>query len=211
VHYTGPGGHSYGAFGMPNPIHALGRAIAAISAIEVPTEPKTTFNVGIIEGGRTVNTISDRATLEVDMRSESWEALTALDAKVMAALRTAVDDEKARWPRSTVPLVIRIDTIGIRAAGAVPDSAPIVQAGVRAAQTLGVYAPLMASSTDSNVPFALGKQAITVDGGGLGRGAHSLEESYDDRTDGFKGPQFVLLLVHNLSRLPGGGAARPVP
>ncbi|MCU0648869.1 MAG: M20/M25/M40 family metallo-hydrolase [Gemmatimonadaceae bacterium] len=200
VTFAGPGGHSYGAFGMPNPIHAMGRAIATVSDVQVPSEPRTTFNVGIVEGGRTVNTISDKAAMEVDMRSESWEALTALDAKVQAALRKALSDEKARWPNSIVPLTMTIDTIGIRAAGTTPESSPIVQAGVAAAKTVGVYAPLMASSTDSNVPISLGKAAITVDGGGLGKGAHSLDESYDDRTDGYKGPQFVLMLVHNLSR-----------
>ncbi|MCU0633685.1 MAG: M20/M25/M40 family metallo-hydrolase [Gemmatimonadaceae bacterium] len=200
VQYSGPGGHSYGAFGMPNPIHALGRAIALVSDVQVPSDPRTTFNVGIVEGGRTVNTISDRAVLEIDMRSESWDALTAVDTKVHAALRKALADEKARWPNSVVPLTMKIDTIGIRAAGTTPEGSPIVQAGLEAAKTVGVYTPLMASSTDANIPISLGKQAITVDGGGLGKGAHSLEESYDDRSDGYKGPQFVLLLVHNLSR-----------
>jgi hypothetical protein len=101
-----------------------------------------------------------------------------------------------------VPLTLTIDTIGIRAAGTTPDSSVIVRAGLAAAKTVGVYTPLMASSTDSNIPISLGKQAITVDGGGLGKGAHSLDESYDDRTDGYKGAQFVLLLVHNLSKAP---------
>jgi tripeptide aminopeptidase len=200
--YKGPGGHSYGAFGMPNPIHAMGRAIAMVSDVVVPSDPRTTFNVGIVEGGRTVNTISDRATMEIDMRSESWAALTAVDTKVQAALRKALADEKARWPNSPVPLTLTIDTIGIRAAGTTPDSSVIVRAGLAAAKTVGVYTPLMASSTDSNIPISLGKQAITVDGGGLGKGAHSLDESYDDRTDGYKGAQFVLLLVHNLSKAP---------
>jgi tripeptide aminopeptidase len=202
AHFKGPGGHSYGAFGMPNPIHAMGRAIAAVSEVQVPSEPRTTFNVGIVEGGRTVNTISDRATMEIDMRSESWASLQAVDAKVQGALRKALADEKARWPNSVVPLTLTIDTIGIRAAGTTPDSSAIVRAGLNAAKTVGVYTPLMASSTDSNIPISLGKQAITVDGGGLGKGAHALEETYDDRNDGFKGPQFVLMLVHNLSRSP---------
>src|SRR5215467_12189836 len=87
VTYKGPGGHSYGAFGIPNPIHALGRAIAGIADIQVPANPKTTFNVGVIQGGTSVNSISATATMEVDMRSEDAASLAAIDAKVQKALR----------------------------------------------------------------------------------------------------------------------------
>lgn len=93
VTYAGPGGHSFGAFGMPNPIHAMGRAIAAIGDLQVPASPKTTFNVGIVGGGTSVNTIAESAQMEVDMRSESREALAALDAQVRAALLAARDAE----------------------------------------------------------------------------------------------------------------------
>ncbi len=191
----GPGGHSYGAFGMANPIHALGRAIAAIGDVEVPRDPRTTFNVGIITGGRSVNTISDEASFDLDMRSESWAALQELDAKVQKIVRDAVAAEQARWPNSRAQLTLQIDTIGIRPAGTTPDSMRIVRSAKAAADALSLYAPLNASSTDSNLPISLGIPAITVDGGGVGRGAHALEESYDDRTDGFKGPQWILLLV----------------
>lgn len=192
---VGPGGHSYGAFGMANPIHALGRAIAAIGDVEVPREPRTTFNVGIIEGGTSVNTISPSASFDLDMRSESMATLMELDAKVQAIVRKAVADEQARWPNSRAQLALKIDTIGIRPAGTTADSVRLVRSAQAAANALSLYAPLNASSTDSNLPISLGIPAITVDGGGVGRGAHSLEESYDDRTDGFKGPQWILLLV----------------
>jgi tripeptide aminopeptidase len=192
---VGPGGHSYGAFGMANPIHALGRAIAAIGDLQVPREPRTTFNVGIIEGGTSVNTISPSASFDLDMRSESMATLMELDAKVQAIVRKAVADEQARWPNSRAQLALKIDTIGIRPAGTTADSARLVRSAQAAANTLSLYAPLNASSTDANLPISLGIPAITVDGGGVGRGAHSLEESYDDRTDGFKGPQWILLLV----------------
>lgn len=191
----GPGGHSYGAFGMANPIHALGRAIAAIGDLEVPREPRTTFNVGIISGGTSVNTISPSASFDLDMRSESMATLMELDGKVQAIVRKAVADEQARWPTSRATLALTIDTIGIRPAGTTPDSVRVVRSAKAAADALGLYAPLNASSTDSNLPISLGIPAITVDGGGVGRGAHSLDESYDDRTDGFKGPQWILLLV----------------
>jgi tripeptide aminopeptidase len=192
---VGPGGHSYGAFGMANPVHALGRAIAAIGDLEVPREPRTTFNVGIISGGTSVNTISPSASFDLDMRSESMATLMELDARVQAIVKKAVADEQARWPNSRATLALKIDTIGIRPAGTTPDSVRVVRSAKAAADALGLYAPLNASSTDSNLPISLGIPAITVDGGGVGRGAHSLEESYDDRTDGFKGPQWILLLV----------------
>src|SRR5262245_47742700 len=104
VTYKGPGGHSYGAFGMPNPIHALGRAIAAVADIKVPTTPKATFNVGVIEGGTSVNTISPSGAMDVDLRSESKQALADLDAKFHTAIRNALAAENARWPSSRVKI-----------------------------------------------------------------------------------------------------------
>ncbi|HET9013615.1 MAG TPA: M20/M25/M40 family metallo-hydrolase, partial [Gemmatimonadaceae bacterium] len=101
VTYKGRGGHSYGAFGNPNPAHALGRAIAAIADLRVPTTPKTTFNVGIIRGGTSVNSIPFEASMDVDMRSESAASLDALDAQVQRALRRALAAENARWPQAT--------------------------------------------------------------------------------------------------------------
>ncbi len=199
VRYVGPGGHSYGAFGMPNPIHAMGRAIAKISDLQVPREPKVTFNVGIVSGGTSVNSISADGTMEIDLRSASAAALAALDAQVQAALRAALAEERSRWPGSRVRLDLVIDTIGIRPAGMTPDTAVIVRAALDAAKTLGIYAPLTTSSTDANIPMGLGLSAITIDGGGVGRGAHSLDESYDDRADGYKGPQWALLVVLGLT------------
>src|SRR5688572_30696422 len=98
VSYKGPGGHSYGAFGMPNPIHALGRAIAKVSEIRPPAQPKTTFNVGVISGGTSVNSISASGVMEVDMRSESADELNRIDAQVSAAIQAALREENERWP-----------------------------------------------------------------------------------------------------------------
>ena len=198
----GPGGHSYGAFGMANPIHAVGRAIAAIGDVQVPREPRTTFNVGIITGGTSVNTISADASFDLDMRSESMEVLQQVDATVQRLVREAVAAEQARWPNSRATLSLVVDTIGIRPAGTTADTTRIVRSAQAAADALGLYAPLRASSTDSNLPISLGIPAITVDGGGVGRASHSLDESYDDRTDGFKGPQWILLLVSTLLGQP---------
>jgi len=198
VHYKGPGGHSYGAFGMPNPMHAMGRAIAKIADLEASTTPKVTFNVGIVSGGTSVNSIPFEAIMEVDLRSETAAALAEIDGRLQKALREAVTEEKARWPQSKAALTLQIDTIGLRPAGTTPDTTFIVRTSLAAARTMNVYAPLTISSTDANVPMNLRIPAVTLDGGGVGRGAHSLEESYDDRTDGYKGPQWVLLVVMGL-------------
>jgi acetylornithine deacetylase/succinyl-diaminopimelate desuccinylase-like protein len=202
VTYKGPGGHSYGAFGIPNPIHALGRAIAAISDIQVPTNPKTTFNVGIIEGGTSVNSISASATMEVDMRSEDASSLAAIDVKVQKALRDALAAENARWtgPRAAAAkLTLVVDTMGIRPTGAQADAAPIVQTALNAAKALGFTSSTEASSTDANLPISLGIPAIRMAGGGRGEGAHSLGESYTDGPNGWLGPQWAALVVAALA------------
>ncbi len=199
VRYKGRGGHSYGAFGTPNPAHAMGRAIAQIADIRVPTKPKTTFNVGIVRGGTSVNSIPFEASMDVDMRSESAASLASLDAQVQRALTRALAAENARWPKSKNRLSLVIDTIGIRPAGSQPDSARIVRSAKEAAKVLGWNAELSASSTDANVPIGMGKPGITIDGGGLGGGAHGLDEYYEDGPKGFLGPQWATLIVLSLA------------
>lgn len=202
VTYKGPGGHSYGAFGIPNPIHALGRAIAQIADVQVPTSPKTTFNVGVIQGGTSVNSIPATGTMDIDMRSESAESLDAIDAKVQKILADAVSAENARWagPRAvSARLTVVIDTIGIRPTGGQADSSYIVRTALAAASTLGFASRTGASSTDANIPISLGIPAITIDGGGTGGGAHSLGEWYDDGPNGWLGPQWAALIVATLA------------
>ena len=199
VSFKGPGGHSYGAFGMPSPIHALGRAIAKISEIQVPRTPKTTFNVGIVEGGTSVNTISPLGAMDVDLRSESPEELAKVDAQFRRAVDEALAEENARWPQSRVKVTVDVQSMGIRPAAAPPDSMRIIRTAQAAARALGFEAPGSASSTDANWPMSLGFQAITLDGGGDGQGAHSTAESYDDGDRGWMGPQWVLLVLAMLS------------
>ncbi len=201
VTYQGPGGHSYGAFGMPNPIHALGRAIAAISDIQVPASPKVTFSVGVISGGTSVNTISPSGVMDIDMRSESAPALDSVDAAVQRALRSALASENARWSNRFPRLTMKIDTIGIRPTGAQRDDAPIVRTAVAAGKALGFGEPTGASSTDANLPISMGIAAITIDGGGKGTGSHSLAESYDDTDKGYLGPQWAALIITALARV----------
>jgi acetylornithine deacetylase/succinyl-diaminopimelate desuccinylase-like protein len=199
VTFKGRGGHSYGAFGNPNPAHALGRAIAAIADLQVPTSPKTTFNVGVVRGGTSVNSIPFEASMDVDMRSESAASLAALDVQVQDAIRRALAAENARWPKATDKLTLAIDTVGIRPAGTQPDSARIVRVASDAARVLGWSAELSASSTDANVPIGMGKPGITIDGGGTGGGAHGLDEWYEDGPRGWLGPQWAALIVLSLA------------
>ncbi|MBK6486899.1 MAG: M20/M25/M40 family metallo-hydrolase [Gemmatimonadetes bacterium] len=203
VQYQGPGGHSYGAFGMANPIHALGRAIAKISEFTVPATPRTTFNVGMVSGGTSVNTISPLGAMEVDMRSESPQELAKLDAQFNAALQTALREENARWPNARDTVSLKLIDMGIRPAAQVNDTSFIALTALAAGKSLGFTAPTGASSTDANYPMSLGIPAITIDGGGVGRGAHSIAESYDDGAEGFKGPQWALLIVSALAGLRG--------
>jgi tripeptide aminopeptidase len=206
VTYKGPGGHSYGAFGIPNPIHALGRAMAQIADIQVPASPKTTFNVGVISGGTSVNSIPFEGSMEIDMRSETAEALDAVDTQVKGTLTSALDAENERWIKQSgaraerARLSLVIDTIGIRPANSIQtDSSSIVATALAAGRALGFTPKTSASSTDANVPMALGIPAITIDGGGLGGGAHSLGEWYDDGPNGWLGPQWAALVVAGLA------------
>ena len=199
VTFHGPGGHSYGAFGTPNPIHALGRAIAMIGDLVVPTSPKTTFNVGVISGGTSVNSIPFSGSAQIDMRSESPEELDKVNARVLEILTRARDAENGRWNAADPQRMISftVDTIGIRPANsAQTETSPIVVAARLAAKQLGVEDwSLNTSSTDSNIPMSLGVPAITIGGGGNGGDAHALSEWYDDGSNGWLGPQWAALIV----------------
>lgn len=203
VIFHGPGGHSYGDFGMPNPVHAMGRAIAAIADLQVPEHPRTTFSVGVIEGGTSVNSIAGTATMQVDLRSESAEALARVDAALRQAIDQAVAKERARWPGSPKGLRAEIKEIGLRPAGSQPDTLWLVRTAQATARELGIPVPVpTAGSTDANLPIGLRIPALTLDGGGKGDGAHSLSEWYDDGADGFRGPQWILLMALRASRAP---------
>jgi len=198
VTYHGPGGHSYNAFGIVNPIHALGRAIAAIDDISVPAAPRTTFSVSVISGGTSVNSIPFEASAEIDMRSESADELQRLNEKVLTVLARARDAENARWNATggARQISLTIDTIGVRPANSEQtDKTLIVVAAAGAAAQLGFKAVLEASSTDANYPMSLGVPAIRITGGGSGGDAHALTEWYDDDTNGWLGPQWAALLV----------------
>lgn len=204
VTFKGPGGHSFGAFGLANPIHALGRAIARFAEVQVPRNPKTTFNVGRVGGGTSVNSIPFEGWMEVDLRSSDRASLEALDAEFQKAVDSAVVDENRRWNHPGM-ITVEKKLVGDRPAGNTAESAFIVRASLAVGRALGVTVPVGEGSTDSNYPMSLGIPAITVGGGGQGKGAHSLDESFDT-TDSWKGTQWVTFLAVALSQ-----AERPIP
>ncbi|HTS51387.1 MAG TPA: M20/M25/M40 family metallo-hydrolase [Bryobacteraceae bacterium] len=198
VTYKGPGGHSYGAFGMANPIHAMGRAIAKIADFEVPANPKTTFNVGRVGGGTSINAIPFEAWMEVDMRSADVTSLKALDDKFNAAVRAAAEEENRRW-NNRGKVTVSPELVGLRPAGQTPANSPIVQTALAVSHALGIEETLHEGSTDSNVPMNLHIPAITISGGGKGTGAHSLNETFDT-ADSWRGTQRAILLAIALAR-----------
>jgi acetylornithine deacetylase/succinyl-diaminopimelate desuccinylase-like protein len=197
VTFKGPGGHSYGDFGLSNPIHALGRAIAAFADFQVPASPRTTFSVGRIGGGTSVNSIPFEAWMEVDMRSIDPAALRALEQKFLSAVDGAMSAEDKRWNKRV--LSVDKQVVGNRPAGQTPATSPIVLAAVSATQALGLPVSLGDSSTDANVPINRGIPAITIDGGGSGSGTHALDEAFDT-TDSWQGSQRALLICLALAQ-----------
>lgn len=198
VMFSGPGGHSYGSFGSANPIHGLGRAMATISDLEVPTEPKTTFNVGRIGGGTSVNSIAFEAWMEVDLRSSDPQALKTLDVQFRKAVAGAVSAENRRWKHRGA-IEAKIDVAGTRPAGRLDPESPIVRIAADVSQVLQFPVSLREGSTDANIPISLGMQGITIGGGGSGSGAHSLDERYDT-AESWKGTQRALLLTVALAQ-----------
>jgi tripeptide aminopeptidase len=198
VTFKGPGGHSFGTFGMANPIQAMGRAIAKIDAFEVPANPKTTFNVGRVGGGTSVNAIPFEGWMEVDMRSSDKDSLEAVNTKFKAAVKEAVEEENHRW-NNRGPVTGSAELVGLRPAGSTPADSAIIQTTVAVSKIFGFDGKLREGSTDSNVPMNMDIPAVTIGGGGTGTGAHSLNEAFDTK-DSYIGTQRALLLAVALAR-----------
>jgi acetylornithine deacetylase/succinyl-diaminopimelate desuccinylase-like protein len=181
----GPGGHSWSDFGAPNPIVILAKAIETFSATTVPSIPKTTFNIGVIRGGTSVNSIPESASMKVDIRSTSMAEMERLEHSLRRALNRAVEDEsmaaemRSSAQRRPSGVNCEVVVIGNRPAGELQSGARILQA-VRAVDAqLSNAAHVQRASTDANVPLSLGLEAVAIGGGGSGGGAHTLQEWFD--------------------------------
>ena len=184
VSITGPGGHSWSDFGVPNPIHALGRGISRFVVARVPEFPRTSFNIGEIQGGTSVNSIPMSATMKVDLRSESETELAKLEGLLRDAMRAGMDEEMSAarergMAGSGNVLELKINVLGVRPAGELPESSPLLAALLAADARLGNRSRRERSSTDANIPLSLGIQAISMGAGGRSGGAHTLEEWFD--------------------------------
>jgi tripeptide aminopeptidase len=181
VIFRGAGGHSWGDFGVANPVHALGRAISKLASYPAPNEPRTTFNVGRVEGGSSINVIPQEAAMDVDLRSTSGDELLKLDAFFRRAVREAADDENAKRRNGERPLELKVNLIGERPSGETPADAAIVRLAREATEAFGYTPHLNRASTDSNLPISLGIPAITLGAGGTSGNSHALDEWYDPR------------------------------
>jgi di/tripeptidase len=193
VTFKGPGGHSYGAFGVVNPMTAMAKSVVDLYAVQVPKDPKTTYSASVTGGGTSVNSIPNEVFMEFDMRSESADELAKLDKTLLGILNAAVEGENAA--RSTRFGKISIDpkVIGERPAGGTPADAAIVGLTDAAILALGFKPEHGASSTDSNIPMSLGVPAVTIGSGGKAGRAHALDEWIDvEKADSLKGMQVGL-------------------
>jgi acetylornithine deacetylase/succinyl-diaminopimelate desuccinylase-like protein len=177
--FKGPGGHSYGDFGIVNPAFAMSSAIVRLSTMKPPASPKTTFNVGTVGGGTSVNSIPFESWMELDLRSESAAELAKLDTTAHALVRQAVDEENQARSTARGAVTVDMTLIGDRASGETPKTSPLVQTAIAAVSALGMTPRTTFSSTDANIPMSLGIPAITLDSGGRGGRAHSLDEWID--------------------------------
>lgn len=199
---TGPGGHSWSDFGMPNPINALVRGAVRFINTKVPVSPRTTFNLGQVEGGTSVNSIPYEAKLKVDLRSENEDEIIRMEAALRESMAAGVKDEmdNAR-DRSRGKLDWKLNVIGSRPGGELASDSPLLAALRAADDAVGVRSRPERSSTDANIPLSMGVDAISIGAGGNGGGAHSLQEWYEPagRELGLKRVLLTLLGVSGLA------------
>src|SRR6266567_3889523 len=180
VTYSGPGGHSWAAFGVANPANAVGRAVAAIARIPRHHTPRTTHAVVRLGGGTGLNSIPQNAWFDLDLRSEDPRALEKLDAAVQAILSQALEEENRHRIPGTAPLTIDVRRVGDRPSGLTPRTHPLVQTAVAATRAVGHDHQLACASTDANVPIALGVPAVALGAGGRAGDAHLPTEWYEN-------------------------------
>ena len=208
VTFAGPGGHSYGAFGLVSPAFALGNAMAKFSKLQVPATPRTTFNVGVVGGGTSVNSIPNEMYMLVDMRSESPEELKKVDEAFQRTVREAVDEENRARSTAQGRIVADVKLIGDRPSGTTSSSAYLVQAAVAVARSFGFNPSFEIGSTDANVPISMGIPAITI-GRGAGGRSHALDEWIDVTKE--KNVQAGEIVLATILAASAGGDARVAP
>ena len=184
VTVRGPGGHSWSDFGAPNPTVVLGRAIHLFSQTRVSSSPKATFNVGVIRGGTSVNSIPESASMRVDLRSSSASEIERLELELRRALEQGLQEEEARTPSGQnshrrPQLSSEMVVIGDRPGGELDSNAQILQIARAVDAHLGNNAHVQRASTDANIPISMGREAIAIGAGGSGGGAHTLQEWFD--------------------------------
>ncbi len=198
---TGPGGHSWSDFGMPNPINALVRGSVRFINTKIPAAPRTTFNLGQVEGGTSVNSIPFEAKLKVDLRSESEDEIVRLENALRECMAAGVKDEMDNSrDRSRGKLEWKLNLIGSRPGGDLPANSALLAALRAADDVIGNKSRNERSSTDANIPLSMGIEAISIGAGGNGGGAHSLQEWYEP-TDRERGLKRVLLTLLGVSGL----------
>jgi acetylornithine deacetylase/succinyl-diaminopimelate desuccinylase-like protein len=178
--FQGPGGHSWTAFGVPNAVHAAAVATARLARLPLPASPRTTVSVGRIGGGISVNSIPDRAWLDVDVRSASPAMIERMDRQVRDAAAAAAIEENARRAIGTTALAYKVDVIGERPGGETPSDHPLVLAAMEATRLIGRDPELAIASTDANVPISLGIPAVAIGAGGRGGDAHTPAEWFEN-------------------------------
>ncbi len=200
---TGPGGHSWSDFGMPNPINALVRGSVRFINTKVPANPRTSFNIGQIEGGTSVNSVPHEAHIKVDIRSESEEELTRLESALRDCIAAGVRDEmEPPRDRSKGSLDWKVELLGSRPGGELSPDSPLLAALRAADEYIGNQSRLERSSTDANIPLSLGIEAISIGAGGSGGGAHSLQEWYEPagREAGLKRALLTVLGISGIAQ-----------
>ena len=198
VTFKGPGGHSYGAFGLVNPMTAMSQAVTDLYEVEVPTIPKTTYAASVTGGGTSVNSIPDRVFMEFDMRSVSPQELGKLEARFKSIVAAALDSENRARSTREGSVTADLKLIGDRPAGSTAATTPLVKLAQAAVAAHGLTPELTASSTDANLPMSLGIPGITIGSGGSGGRAHSLDVWIDvEKGASLKGmlPGLTMLLA----------------
>ena len=195
VTFKGPGGHSYNAFGLVSPAFAMGTAIAKFSRVMVPSKPKTTFNVGVVGGGTSVNSIPAEMFMDVDMRSESPGELNKLVTTFQAIIREAVDEENRTRSTAQGKVGADVTLIGDRPSGETAISSLLVQSTTAAVKAFGLTPIYGIGSTDSNIPISLGIPAVTIGRGNSAR-SHAFDEWVDiEKQSSVRAAQVALTII----------------